>query len=210
MLKIVITDDHPIVREGLCKIMERSLDQVVIEQAGTGAQLMDKLKDNKFDIVLLDVTLPDINGLELLERLKREKPDLPVLILSVHSGEHYAMRAYKAGVGGYLQKDKAPEELVKAIKKVASGGKYVSSELAEQMAFAMEEGSDREPHELLSNREYEVMCLIASGKTVSQIADQLNLSVRTVSTYRARILEKMHMRTNAEITHYAISSGLVE
>ena len=210
MMKIIIADDHPIVREGLIKILEKKIDSVHIEQAGTGMELMEKVRQYDFDIVLLDITLPDTNGLDVLERLKIEIPKLPVLILSIHSEEHYAIRAYKAGAGGYLKKDKAPEELLEAIRKVAAGGKYVSSDLAEIMALALETGTNKVPHEMLSNREYEVMCLIASGKTVSQIADMLALSVRTVSTYRARILEKMQMKSNAEITHYAISSGIVE
>ena len=158
----------------------------------------------------MDISMPGMNGLDALKQVKQEFPDLPVLIFSMHPEEQYAIRMFKAGADGYLTKSSAPEELVKAIKKVHGGGKYVSPSLGEALASTVKPGAEKDLHELLSDREYQVLCLIGSGKTVSEIADTMNLSVTTISTYRARILEKMRMKTNAEMTRYAIEQGLVE
>jgi DNA-binding NarL/FixJ family response regulator len=172
--------------------------------------MLELLRLKPWDVAVMDISMPGMNGLDALKQVKQEFPDLPVLILSMHPEEQYAIRTIKAGADGYLTKSSAPEELVKAIKKVHEGGKYVSAELGEALAFTASLGSEKRPHELLSDREYEVLCLIGSGKTVGEIAVAANLSVTTISTYRARILEKMRMKTNAELARYAIQQGLVE
>ena len=210
MIRVVIADDHPIVREGLKKILEKTSDMEVVGEAGAGEELLSKISEIDCDVLLLDITMPGRGGLEILEQLHKEKPRLPVLIISIHPEEYYGMRVLKAGAGGFLNKDKAPEELIGAIRKVTSGGKYVSPELSEKIAFSLSGNINKAAHETLSNREYQVMCLLASGKTVTGIADELALSVRTISTYRSRILDKMKMKNNAELTHYAIKNGLLE
>jgi DNA-binding NarL/FixJ family response regulator len=209
MIKVLIADDHPIVRQGLHQILKETSEIVVTGEASNGAEVLDETSKNEYDVVLLDISMPGRSGLDILRQLKREKPDLHVLILSTYPEEQYAVRALKDGASGYLTKASAPEELITAIKKVALGRKYVSSALAEKLAFALEEDTQKPPHETLSDREYQVMCMIASGKTVNEIAKELALSVKTISTYRARILEKMKMKNNAEITFYAIKQGLV-
>ena len=210
MIRVIIADDHPIVREGLKKVLEKTSDIVVVDEASTGEELPGKIRETDCDVVLMDITMPGRGGLEILEQLKIERPKLPVLILSIHSEELYAVRVLKAGASGFLNKDKAPDELIGAIRKVTRGGKYVSSSLAERLAFDLEPGKGKQPHERLSNREYQVMCLIASGKRVSEIAKELSLSVNTISTHRSRILEKMKMKSNAEITNYVIKKGLLD
>ena len=210
MIRIIIADDNPIVREGLKKVLEKTSDIVVAEEAGTGEDLLDKIRESDCDVVLLDITMPGRGGLEILEQLKIEKPKLPVLILSIHSEESYAVRVLKAGASGFLSKDKAPKELIGAIRKVARGRKYVSSSLAEKLAFDLEIGYDKPIHERLSNREFQVMCMIASGKKVKEIADELFLSVNTIKTFRSRVLEKMGMKSNVEIARYAIKHELVD
>jgi DNA-binding NarL/FixJ family response regulator len=172
--------------------------------------MLELLRLKPWDVAVMDISMPGTNGMEALKQVKQEFPNLPVLILSMHPEEQYAIRMFKAGADGYLTKAAAPEELVKAIKKVQGGGKYVSPSLGEALAFTVKPGAEKDPHELLSDREYQVLCLIGSGKTVSEIADKTNLSITTISTYRARILEKMRMKTNAELTRYAIQQGLVE
>jgi len=210
MLRIAIADDHPIVREGLKKILDKNSDMAVVGEASTGEELLGKIGKIDCDAVLLDITMPGRGGLNILEQLKAENPKLPILVLSIHSEEQYAVRVLKAGASGYLTKDNAPHELIKAIRKIACGGKYVSPSLAEKLAFDLERGTKETSHECLSNREFQVMCLIASGKTVSRIAEEMALSVRTISTYRSRILEKMKLKNNAEITRYAIKKGLLD
>ena len=168
------------------------------------------MKDDDYDVVVLDITMPGRNGMDVLRQLRSERPQLPVLMLSVHSEEQYALRALRAGASGYLTKESAPDELVVAIRKVSSGGKYISSTLAEKIAFEMETGREQAPHDTLSDREYQVLCMIASGKTVMEIAQGLALSEKTISTYRSRILEKMKMKNNAELTYYAIKNQLVD
>jgi len=182
----------------------------VLGEASTAGEALDRVRRGEWDVVILDINLPDRNGLDLLRDLKREKPDLPVLILSVCSEDQFAVRALRSGAAGYLTKASAPAQLVDAVEKVAAGGRYISPAVAERLAVLV--GSDREgmPHESLSEREYQVIRLLASGKTVSQIAADMNLSVKTISTYRARVLDKMGMRTNAELTYYAVRNGLVE
>ncbi len=209
MLRILIADDHAIVRQGLKQIVTETQDMVVAGEASNGQELLNKLKEEDYDVVVLDITMPGRNGVDVLRQLRSERPQLPVLMLSIHPEEQYALRALKAGASGYLTKESAPDELVAAIRKVSQGGKYVSSSLAEKLAFELETGHEQAPHEALSDREYQVMCMIASGKTVMEIAQELSLSEKTISTYRSRILEKMKMKNNAELTYYAIKNQLV-
>jgi len=210
MLKILIADDHPVFRRGLKQIIAETPDMVVADEATNGWEVLSKVRTSDYDVVLLDITMPGKDGLDVLTRLKSEKPRLPVLMLSMHPEEQYAVRALKLGASGYVTKESAPDELVVAIRKVSTGGKYVSSSLAERLASVVQENAEQLPHEGLSGREYRVMCMIASGKTVSEIAKELSLSVKTISTYRFRILEKMKMKNNAELTHYAINNRLVD
>ena len=209
MIRILIGDDHAIVRRGLKQIVEESHDMIV-DEARNGQEVLEKTEKNRYDILVLDISLPDRSGLDILKHLKNTKPDLPILILSIHPEEQYAVRVLRAGASGYLSKDSAPDELAAAIRKVSQGRKYVSASLAEKLAITLDKSTEISLHETLSDREFQVMCMIASGKTVKQIAEKLCLSVKTISTYRSRILEKMHMQNNAEITHYAIKNGLVD
>ena len=210
MKRILIIDDHEIVRDGLKNVLNEQTEGSTFGEASTPPEALALATEQDWDVVVLDLSLGGRSGLEVLKELKQIRPLLPVLILSMHSEEQYARRAFKAGAAGYITKDSSRAELVTAINKVAQGGRYVSHALAEGLVIDLERGSDRPPHETLSDREFEVMRLIASGKTVGEIAVLLSLSDKTISTYRARILEKMAMRTNAELTHYAIKSGLVE
>jgi two-component system, NarL family, invasion response regulator UvrY len=210
MLKILIADDHPIVRTGLKQILDEAPVKFACEEAKDGHDVLRKTAGQHFDLILLDIAMPSANGLDCLKQIKKETPRLPVLIISMYPEEQYAVRALKAGASGYLTKQSAPDELLLAIKKVLSGGKYVSASLAEKMAWQLEKDSTEHPHETLSDREYEVLRLIASGKTASLIAEQLCLSVKTVSTYRTRILLKMKLKNNAELTHYAVRNHLVD
>ena len=210
MIKLLIVDDHQIVREGLKQILSETSDIVAAGEASNGGEALSKVWKNNYDIVLLDIYMPGKSGLEVLKELKNAKPKLKILLLSMYPEEHYAVRGLRAGASGYLTKDKAPDELIDAIRRVSLGGKYVSASLAEKLAFDLEKDSDKPPHERLSDREYEVMRLIASGKTVKDIAQELSLSVKTISTYRARLLMKMDMENNAQITRYAIQNTLID
>ena len=210
MLKILIADDHPIVRQGLKQILSEESDMGAFGEAQNSQQVLELVRKQDWDIVVLDITMPGRGGIDVLKELKHQRPKLPVLILSMHPENQYAVRALKAGAAGYVTKGSAQEELVKAIRKILRGGKYVSPTLAQKLAFNLEAEAEKPLHETLSDREYQVMLMIASGKTVSQIAEELSLSVKTIGTYRARILEKMKMKTNAELTHYAIKNGLVD
>lgn len=210
MIRVLIADDHPIVRQGLKQILSESSDVIVAGEAGDCRETLEKLKKGRFNLVLLDINMPDRNGLELLADLKKEWPRVSVLILSAFPEEQYAVRALKSGASGYLVKKSAPEELITAIKTVSGGRKYITPSLAERLANRLEIDSVEVPHERLSNREYQVFCMIGSGKTVSEIAEDLSLSVKTVSTHRARILGKMEMKSNAEIIRYAVKNSLVE
>jgi len=209
VIRILIADDHAVVRRGLKQIVAEQFDQPVIGEAQNASEVLSLVRLGEWDVVVLDISMPGRGGLEILGELKHEHPRLPVLILSVHSEEQYARRALKAGAAGYLNKESAPEELVKAIRTVVAGRKYVSASLAENLVTALGTEGDRAPHETLSDREFQVFSLLASGKTVGEIATQLSLSVKTISTYRTRILEKMRLASNAELIHYAIQQKLV-
>jgi len=209
MIRILVADDHAILRKGLKQILAETPDIEVTGEACDGNQAFNQVRNGDYDLVLLDIAMPGVSGLDVLKQIKSEKPGLPVLMLSMYPEEQYAARTLKAGASGYLTKESAPEELIAAIRKVCKGGKYVTSSLAEKLAFYLETDFERPVHELLSDREYQVMLMIASGKTVKQIARELSLSVKTISTNRSRALKKMGMNTNAEITYYAIKHGLV-
>ena len=210
MLKVIIADDHPIVRAGLKQIIADDPWLTVSAEAGDGHELLSLVRRQNFDVVLLDISMPGRDGLDVLKQMKVEFPKLPVIMLTVHPESQYALRVLRAGAAGYLTKESAPDELIAAIHKVHRGGKYISPGLAEKIAFALDRDLDKLPHETLSDREYQVLCMLASGKRVSEVADELALSVKTVSTYRSRIMEKMQMKTNAELTLYAIQNNLVE
>jgi len=210
MIKVLIADDHAVVRQGLKQILSEQPDMNVLGEAGSIPELLDHVRKQKWDIVVLDIGMPGRGGLDGLKELKQEQPKLPVLILSIHPEDQFAVRALKAGASGYLTKDSAPEELVQAIRKLLTGRKYISAELAEKLATDLEANTAKTRHETLSDREFQILRLIASGKSVTEIAQKLSLSVKTVSTYRARILEKMNMRTNAELMHYAIKHNLAD
>lgn len=209
-IRVLIADDHAIVRQGLRQILSDTPDLTVAGEADNGVEAVQMVRGGEWDVVLMDVSMPDRNGIDALKLIKKEFPRLPVLILSMYPEEQYAIRALKAGAAGYLTKQSAPDLLVTAIRQVASGKKYVSPSLAEELVNAIGEGSERPAHEKLSDREYQTLCLISSGKTPAEIAEALNLSVKTVSVYRARLLEKMNLRNNAELTHYGLKHGLAE
>jgi DNA-binding NarL/FixJ family response regulator len=210
MIKVLVADDHVIVRRGLKQILAETPDIVVGGEAGTAQEVRTLVSEQRWNAVVLDISLPGAAGLELLADIKREKPELPVLILTAYPEEQYAVRAIRAGAAGFLTKESAPEKLIEAVRKVASGGRWVSAELAETLASLLAGEAKGAPHERLSDREFEVFKMLSSGKTVSQVAQELALSVKTVSTHRTRILKKMEMKTNAELTHYAMRNRLVE
>ena len=210
MIKILIADDHSIVRRGLAQIISEITDMTVLDEAENGQEVLDKLAIHKVDVLLLDINMPGRSGVEILKEVKKDYSSTAVLVLTIYPEEQYAFRVLKLGASGYLTKESAPMELVTAIRKVSQGKKYVSASLAEKLAVYLEEGEDRPPYYKLSDREYEVMLLLASGKTVKKIGEELILSIKTISTYRHRILEKMKMNTNADLTQYAIRNKLIE
>jgi two-component system invasion response regulator UvrY len=207
MIRVLIADDHPVVRRGLMQIVSAQPDMTVAAECADGSQALHAVGTQPLDVAVLDITMPGISGLEVLTRLRAAFPHLPVLILSAHPESELAVRALKAGAAGYLNKEMAPEELVLAIRRVLTGRRYVSAQVAELLADTVA-GADNPPHSALSDREYQVLLAIASGKTVTEIAGEMKISVKTVSTYRARIVEKMNLRSNAELMHYAIRMGL--
>ena len=208
MIRVLLADDHAVVRRGLKQILAETDDIRTEGEVDSGAGVLRAVRRKKYDMVLLDITLPDQNGLEVLGQLRAAHPNLPVLMLSVHPEEQYAVRALKTGAAGYLTKDSAPEEMLAAIRKVYRGGKYVSAALAERLVGLLGE-QDGAPHESLSEREFQVMLLLANGKSVSEIANRLALSAKTVSTYRSRLMEKLGMKSIAELVRYVMEQGLI-
>ncbi len=210
MINILVTDDHPIVRNGLKLILSDEPDMKVVCEACNGLDALAKLKTNKVDVVILDISMPGMSGLEVLVQIRNLYPELPVLMLSVLSEEVFAAKTLKAGASGFIHKESIPEELVRAVRKVAAGGLYISSYLAEKLAGDMKAPVTKVLHENLSFREFQIMCMIAAGKTLTEIGESLCISVKTVSTYRARLLEKMNLKNNSELTSYCMKEGLVE
>ncbi len=209
MIRILIVDDHVMFREGLKQILAKHRDMNVAGEVGNGTDALQSVRSDGYDVVVLDISMPGRSGWDILKEIKLENPGLPVLILSMHPEDQYAIRMLKAGASGYISKESVPEELILAIRKVASGGKYVSPALAEKIAYALDRHSDKLPHQLLSNREFQVMSMLASGKSLKEIAEELSLSEKTITTYRARILEKLNLRNNVELTHYVIENKLL-
>jgi DNA-binding NarL/FixJ family response regulator len=210
MLRVIITDDHPVVLKGLKEIISENFDDVTIDLSSQGYELLNKICSNDYDIVLLDISLPDINGLEVLREIKKRKPKLSVLILSMYPEEDYAVRALKGGAQGYLTKRSASDELVLAVRRILSGKRYVSPSLAEKMMLDFGPDTKKPPHEGLSDRELQVLCMIGKGKAVKKIADELHLSTNTIRTYRTRILEKTGLKGTNELIHYAVTHSLAE
>lgn len=209
MIEILVADDHAVVRRGLRQILAETDDILVDGEATTAQEVLALVRERRWAVIVLDISLPGGNGIDLLAEIRRERPDARVLILTVHPEEHYAVRAIKAGAAGFLNKEAAPDKLVDAVRRIAAGGRYVSAALAETLASMVAGDAERAPHERLSDREFEVLKLLASGKTVSDVARELSLSVKTVSTHRTRILQKMNLKTNAELMRYALRLGLV-
>lgn len=210
MIRVLVADDHPIVRQGIQKIVDANPDMRVASEAVDARQTLDRAASDPVDLVLLDLAMPGADGLDVLKDLKRQRPQLPVLVLTMYSEEQFAIRALKAGAGGYLTKDAVPEELVRAIRTVVSGRHYISSTLGDRLATSLVEGGGRAPHENLSDREYQVFRRLAAGRTSREISAELTLSIKTVATYRARVLEKMGFRSNTELVSYAIRNRLAD
>ncbi len=208
MIRVITVDDHPVVRRGLTQIIAAEQDMQVVGEAENAREALRVIRQTACDAVVLDITLPDTSGLDVLSQLKSERPTLPVLIMSIHEEEQYALRVLISGASGYLMKNSIPEDLIKAIRKITSGGKYISPSLAERLVSGLA-SSGESPHEKLSDREFQIMCLIASGKSLKEIGEALCISGKTVSSYRARILEKMNMSTNADLTRYVLENHLV-
>ena len=209
-MRVLIADDHAVFRRGLRETLAEAFSRVTFGEAKTAQETLEHVRRLEWDVVILDISMPGKSGLDILDELKRSRPKLPILLLSMHPEEQFARRALKAGAAGYLTKESVPEELKEAVKKVAAGGRYVSATLAEKLAVDLREGADTPIHELLSAREFQVLRMIASGKSVKEIAEEISLSVKTVSTYRARILEKTGMKSNAELIRYALQTQLVD
>ncbi|HEY0063735.1 MAG TPA: response regulator transcription factor [Telluria sp.] len=209
-IRVFIADDHAIVREGLKQILAESRDIIVSGEAENGLDAIKFYPKSKCQVMLLDISMPDRSGIDVLKQVKKESPEIAVLMLSMHREDQYAIRSLKAGAAGYLTKQSAPRELVTAIRQVATGQKYVSAALAQELASALGEDREKPLHDTLSDREYQTLTMIASGKTVSAIAEELSLSVKTISEYRARLLVKMKLKNSAELTHYAIKNQLIE
>jgi DNA-binding NarL/FixJ family response regulator len=210
MINILIVDDHAIVREGLKQILMEYDDMTIAGEASCGKETLSKIWDNSYDIVVLDISMPGRNGMEVLEEIKTQYPKLPVLVLSVHSEDLYAIRVLKLGADGYLSKQSPPGELIEAIRKVSTGRKYINDSIAEKLALELQDPSEKPLHSKLSDREYQIILMIASGKTIKEISEELSLSDKTISTYKARVLDKMKMRNQTELIRYVIEHNLFE
>ena len=210
MIRILVADDHTVVRQGVKQIVSLAPDMRVTGEAVSGQEVLAKVLKDDYDIVLLDISMPGGSGLDTLANIKARRPELPVLILTMHPEEQYAVRVLRLGASGYLTKEGASDELLTAIRKVAKGGKYISQTLAEELASQIQNGVTEKPHQKLSDREYQILCLVASGKKLNQIAEELSLGKKTVSTYRWRLMKKMGMKNNAELTRYAVHNQLVQ
>jgi len=208
MIKILIADDHPIVRQGMRQTLANQPDMKIGGEAQNTQQVLDLVRKENWDVLILDITMPGQGGLAILDQLKKERPKMGILVLSIHPEDLFGVRALRAGAAGYMNKDSASEQLVNAVRRIASGGKYISQNLAEKLALYVA-GNGKAPHEALSDREYQILRLLVSGKTVSEIAAELNLSAKTVSTYRNRTLRKMNLKNNVELAHYAMRYNLV-
>ena len=209
MVRVLVADDHPIVRRGLRQILDEEADLQLVGEAHNSQKILELVRQRDCDLLIMGMAMPGRGGLEVLRQIKQEYPGIRVLILSMHPEDHYGVRAMKAGASGYVTKESTPDKLLQALRKIVNGGKYISPALAEKLAFRADGGPQGSFHDLLSDREFQVLCMIASGKTISEIALDLSLSAKTISTYRTRILEKMGMKSSAEITHYAIKNQLV-
>jgi two-component system invasion response regulator UvrY len=210
MIRIIVADDHPVVRAGIKEILAEDAALEVVDEAGSGYELLRKLRAHDFDVIVLDISMPGIDGLDTLQRIRTEKPGARVLILTIHPEARYAVRCLRMGADGYLTKGSAPDELINAIKRISEGRKYISLSLAEELTYELDPDSGKLPHQSLSDREYQVMLMIASGKPLKEIAAELSLSVKTVSTYRARVLEKMKLGNNSQLILYAIRNQLID
>jgi len=209
MIRVLVADDHPLLRTALKQVLSAEPDLTVAGEAEDSEQVLQKIGEESWDVVILDLAMPGRGGMEVLRELRRLKPHLPVLVLSMYAEDQFAVRAIKAGASGYLSKNSAADEVIRAVRKILTGKKYVSPSLAEMLADSLDSDFDQQLHESLSDREFEVLCKIGSGQTVSEIAEEMVLSVKTISTYRARLLEKMNMKNSAELARYAIMKGLV-
>jgi DNA-binding NarL/FixJ family response regulator len=209
-MRVLIADDHAVFRRGLKETLAEAFSRITFGEAKTAQETLEHVRRQDWDLIILDISMPGKSGLDILDDLKRLRPKLPILLLSMHPEQQFARRALKSGAAGYLTKDSVTEELKEAVKRIVTGGRYVSATLAEKLAVDLREGADTPLHELLSDREFQVLRMIASGKTVKDIAEGLSLSVKTVSTYRARVLEKTGMKTNAELIRYALQTQLVD
>jgi two-component system invasion response regulator UvrY len=210
MIRVLVADDHAVVRRGVVQILDEAPDLVAAGQASTGREVLQQVQENDYDVLVLDIGMPDGSGLEVLHQLRTLRPELRVLILSMYPERQYALRALKAGAAGYLTKESAPDELVAAVRRIAQGGRYITQSLAEELTAALVGEAEQPPEQILSDREFQVVCMLAEGKTVAAIASELSLSVKTISTYRARVLEKLNLSNTAEIIRYAFEHKLVE
>lgn len=210
MIRVLVADDHAVVRRGVVQILDEAPDLVAAGEASTGREVLLQVQENDYDVLVLDIGMPDGSGLEVLHQLRSLRPELRVLILSMYPERQYALRALKAGAAGYLTKESAPDELVAAVRRIAQGGRYITQSLAEELTAALVGEAEQPPEQILSDREFQVVCMLAEGKTIAGIASELSLSVKTISTYRARVLEKLNLSNTAEIIRYAFEHKLVE